>query len=206
VRRGQPGAQRELRVRAVDAGHPRVGDESELAFARHEHAEVLERADSDADAAGREDDVVGIACARVGRLAVERVALREQLAKAGLVLREGPVAAAGAAPGILDVDVQVDGDGSLPEQPTGRVARHRAAAERDYGRPVPPQGSAHGFGLEHAEGGLASLAEDLRHRPARLPLDLAVEVDELTLKAAGDLPPDGRLAGAHEADQGDVLV
>jgi hypothetical protein len=206
VRRSQPSAERELRVRAVDARHPRVGDERDLPLARHEPAQLLERTDSDVDAAGRQDDVIGVAGSRVRRIPVERVAFLEQGAKPALVLREGPVAAAGSPPGVLDVDLQLHGHRALPEQPASRLARHRAAAQGDDCGVRLSQRPADGLGLQHTEGGFAPLAEDLRDRPPGLPLDLAIEVDEFAPQAVGDLAADGRLAGAHEADEGDVPV
>ena len=60
VRRREPPAERELRVRAVDAGDVRVGDERDRAVAGDELAEPLERAELDVDAGGGEDDVVGV--------------------------------------------------------------------------------------------------------------------------------------------------
>ena len=40
----------------------------------------------------------------------------------------------------------------------------------------------------------------------QLALELAVEVDELAAETVGELDPEGRLARAHEADEGDVAV
>jgi hypothetical protein len=50
------------------------------------------------------------------------------------------------------------------------------------------------------------LLEDLRDRPAKLALDLAVEVDEPTAQALGHLQPERRLARAHEPDEREVPV
>ena len=63
-----------------------------------------------------------------------------------------------------------------------------------------------GFLLAHPELDLAALREDLRDRPAQLALDLAVEVDESPAQPLGDLQAERRLAGAHEADEGEVTV
>jgi hypothetical protein len=100
----------------------------------------------------------------------------------------------------------VHGHRALAEQPASRLARHRAAAQGDDCRPRLPQRPADGLGLQHAEGGLTPLVEDLRNRPPHVALDLTVEVHELPSHAVGDLAGDGRLAGPHEADQGDVPV
>ena len=54
--------------------------------------------------------------------------------------------------------------------------------------------------------GFAALGEELGNRHPHNFLDLCVEVDELASDPRGDLYPDGRLAGAHEADQRDVPV
>ena len=60
MHRGEPAAERELRVGAVDPGDVRVGDERRRAVAGHELAEPLERARLDVDAAGGEHDAVDV--------------------------------------------------------------------------------------------------------------------------------------------------
>ena len=99
MRRGEPLAERELRVHAVDAGDVRIGDQRDCALAGDELRELLERAEGDVDACGGQDDVVQRARDRVGRLAVERQPLLVERAKAALVLRQRPSPAAHALPG-----------------------------------------------------------------------------------------------------------
>ena len=60
--------------------------------------------------------------------------------------------------------------------------------------------------LEHAELGLPSLLEQLRHRLPSGLRNLAVEVDEPPAEPLRDLGAERRLARAHEADQRDVPV
>jgi hypothetical protein len=50
------------------------------------------------------------------------------------------------------------------------------------------------------------LAEEPRDGPARRPLDLRVDVDDVTSEPLGDLLRERRLARPHEADERDVLL
>ena len=94
----------------------------------------------------------------------------------------------------------------LAERLADLRARHRPTAQRnDLWRAVPER-LERGLLLAHPELDLAPLREDLRDRLAQLALDLAVEVDESPAQALGDLQAERRLAGAHEADEGEVAV
>ena len=59
--------------------------------------------------------------------------------------------------------------------------------------------------LELAESRFATLVEDLVDRAFR-PLDLGVDVHELTSQPARNLRSGGRLAGSHEADEHEVEI
>jgi hypothetical protein len=50
------------------------------------------------------------------------------------------------------------------------------------------------------------VGEELRDRPPVLRLQLAIEVDEGPAEAVGHLCAQGRLAGAHEADEREMSV
>jgi hypothetical protein len=85
VRRHDAITERELRIRAVDAGDARIADERDPALAGHQGTKFLERAKGDVYATRCEHDVVGVASARVRRLEVERVAALVELVEGRLV-------------------------------------------------------------------------------------------------------------------------
>src|SRR5262249_3607546 len=60
--------------------------------------------------------------------------------------------------------------------------------------------------LVAAEGGLAVELEDLAELQPRILLDLAVELDEGNAELCGEPAPQGRLAGAAQADEGDAVA
>jgi hypothetical protein len=86
------------------------------------------------------------------------------------------------------------------------LGARRAAAEREHRRHRVGERLDGELLLVLAERGLAALREDLRHRGVELVLDLAVEVDEGPPDALGHFRADGRLPGAHEADERDVTI
>ena len=110
------GAERELRVHAVDAGDVRVRDERDRAVAGHELAEPLQRAALDVDAGGGEHDVVGVA-SRSRRRPRRRAA---RAARSGGGTRSRPAPAGG----------RCDARGPMPSRrrpADGRRRRHRRA-------------------------------------------------------------------------------
>ena len=189
MRLRQAGAERELRVHAVDAGDVRIGDERDRAVAGDELAEPLERAALDVDACGGENDVVDVVRNDVGDLCVERAPLGEQPPELRLVLRERAVASPHALPARVDVDVEPDRQ-RVPERIADRRRRHRAAAEREHDRPL----------LDRAKRRLAAFLEDLGNRLAGSRLDEVVRVD------ASDRASRRRLPRAHEPDERDALL
>ncbi len=203
MRRRQPAAERELRVGAVDPGDVRVGDESRGPVAGDELAQVGERARADVDAAGREDDVVGVARDGVGDPGVERRA--ELVAPPELVpvARERPGAALDPRPRRLDVHVEVDDEGAeLLQQPPRLDC---AAAHRHDARLASAADATHEPRLELPERGLAPRLEQLPDWAVRR-LDLPVHVVERPPEPSRDLGADRRLAGAHEPDEDEVTV
>src|SRR3989440_7712405 len=188
VRLGEPRPERELRVHAVDAGDVRIRDQRDRAVAGDELAELLQRAALDVDAGGGQRAVVQIACAHVGALRVERAPFLVQAAERRLVLREWPVASAHALPARVDVDVEPHGE-RVVEGVAHRRPRDCASAEREHDRLL----------LVRAERGFAVVAEDVGDRLAGGRLDQVVRVD------ATDGACGSRLAGAHEADDCDLL-
>ena len=204
VQRSGARSERQLRVHPVDPGDARVGDDLDRPVAGNELAEPLERAQLDVDPAGREDGAVQVVGPRVRSAIVERPALVVEPTEGCLVLRQRPVAAAGSPPRLPDVDVDEDREGPVAQRRPDLVGRDRAAAERDHRGRARAQRRKRVLGLARAERRLAAGLEDPRDR--LLALDLAVDVDERTAEPRRQLLAEGRLAGAHEADQGDVSV
>ncbi len=119
------------------------------------------------------------------------------------VPRERPAGAADPRPGRVDIDLDPGDEGSPREVLTRRLGEDRPAAECDHGC-----GAGQRLGddllLEPAELRLASL-EELADRAEAL-LDHFIRVDEGALRKARELAPETRLAGPHEADEGEVSV
>ena len=160
-----------------------------------------------ADSGGRQHDVVGVACARIRSVLVERQPLLEQLAKLALPLGERPpAAAAGALPRLLHVHLDEHRQRPLAKPACCRLRDHRAAAEGDDSRHRGVERLARELLLDRAELHLAARGEDRGDRRRRVPFDLGVEIDERTREAGGDPPAERRLAGAHEADEREVAV
>ena len=184
----------------------RIGDERDLPLAGHQLAEQLDRSDLDADAGGAEHHVVDVLRGCVRDLPVERHALLVERAERLFFPRERAIAPPHVLPGGPRVDLDVDRQRILPQRLADSGARDRAAAERDHGG-LPAGEPLDGRRLlEDAELELAAPREDLWNRLVQLALELAVEVDELASETMGELDPGGRLARAHEADEGDVAA
>jgi hypothetical protein len=206
VHRGEACAKRELGVHAVDPRDVRVGDEYDLAVAGNELAELLQRPDADVDGSGGECDAFEIGRDRVGGLAVEGLTFLIQRAEQPLLLGERPVEPANAFPGRRRLHLDVHRECLLAKGTADSRARHGSAAESDDRRPTLAQRLQRRLLLENPELDLAALREDLRDRPTYIAFDHPVEVDELAAESGGDLHAQRRLAGAHEADEGEVAV
>jgi hypothetical protein len=87
----------------------------------------------------------------------------------------------------------------------GCPGQHGAAAGGQHQAAAGGQFADH-VGFAPAEAGLAFDLEDPRHRRAGAGLDLVVGIDEAHAQPARQHAPDGGLAGAHQADQEDILV
>ena len=128
-----------------------------------------------------------------------------------LELRRGATGEHRPPPGAARALVEVD---ELAREPHDRaevaqglhaplVAREAAAGSDHVARLEPER--LERLGLELAEARLAVLAEDLGDR---LPLardDHVVRLDEAAAETAREQPPDGRLPGAHEAHEDNVV-
>src|SRR5262249_32830162 len=152
-----------------------------------------------AHAARGEDDAIGVLSSRVCGLLVERPTTLVAVAELAFVTRKRPAASLHARPGFVRVDVEVHRQDVQRVEEVARLdraARDRAwlAAHCDLAREP---------GLELAKSGLPLLLEQLPDRPFG-PLDFLVDVVERPSQAQSRLPAHCRLAGAHEADQGDV--
>ena len=123
-----------------------------------------------------------------------------------LVLREREITAADPFPGRADVDVELHGERVVAQGIADGRARHGAAAEGEHGGPLVLECRDGGFGLQHAELRLTPLLEQLGDRLPCRAGQLVVEVDEAPAEPLRDLPAEGRLARAHEADERDVPV
>ncbi len=205
MRGGQPAAERELGVGAVDPCDVRVGDERHRPVARNEVAEQLEQADARGDASGSEHDVVGVAGGRVCSLPVDGRPLVVEALELLRSVRKRPVRLACALPGESGLDLEQDRERAGLEQRAGALRKDCAAPQRDHRGVACLEQRLHDLFLHRAERGLARL-EELDDRLARAVLDLVVGVDELPAEPERDLLSDRRLAGAHEPDQGEVSV
>ncbi len=165
---------------------------------------LLERADLDVDTARCEDGAIDVAGACVCGVVVERLPLVVERPEGRLILRQRAVAAADATPGLLGVDLDEDRHGAISKRTADLVGPDRAAAQGDHGGCRRAQRFECVPRLSEAERRLASGLEDPRDRLNAL--DLAVHVDEGPSELLREELTERRLAGAHEADQGDVTV
>ena len=117
--------------------------------------------------------------------------------------RQRPPGLGGTRPRGRPVDVEPHDQRALAQQRARRRIAERPAAERDHGCVRAGQERRGDRGLARAEGRLALLRELLGDPRACLVLDLAIEIDVRASQTPGEGPPDGRLAGAHEAGEHD---
>jgi hypothetical protein len=152
-----------------------------------------------------EQDVLDISRRSGARLEVQRLPVPVQAAEGLLVACKRSIGRAGTAPRLLDIDLDPDVQRATREHVPRPLRHHCAPAERDHERVLVRQHLSGKLLLDAPELGLAALVEDLCDRAMPL-LDLLVEIDELTLREASNLPSNCRLARPHEADEGDVLA
>ena len=204
VARTRPRSERKLDVHAVDPGDPRVADDLDRPLAGNELAETLERTGLAVDTARSEDGTIDIPRSCIRGVVVERLPLLVQRPEGRLVLGQRPVAAADAAPGLLGIDLDEDRHGAISERRTNLIDSDCATAQRYHCWGHRAQGVDRVLRLAEPEGSLTSGLEDPRDRLH--PLDLGVDVDERPPEPFRQGFAEGRFAGAHEADQGDVTV
>ena len=154
--------------------------------------------------AGDEDRGVDVVGARVRGIVVERPPLLVQRPERGRVLRERPVAALDAVPGLLGTDLDEDRQGSIAQGLSDLVRPDGPSAEGDHGRARRVERLAGELRLAQTKRCLAPGFEDLRDR--LLTLDLPVDIHERTAELLRERAAERRLARPHEADQGDVTV
>ena len=140
---------------------------------------------------------------RIGGVAIVGAALLPQPIEARAIGRQRPGGVDGARPRGRPVDVEPHHQRALTQQRARRGIPERAAAERDDGCVRARQERRGDRGLARAEGRLALLRELLGDPRARLVLHLAIEIGVRASQTPGEGPPDGRLAGAHEAGEHD---
>jgi len=185
--------------------HRRVCEHLDLTR-RHELCEPRDASLLDDDPGGGQHDRLRLRGGHVRALLVERPAPLVEPPEALLVPRQWPPAAADTSPGRRRIDVDPHRQRLLAQRPPDARRLDRAAPERQNRRPLVLERLDRRVSLEHAELGLPSLLEQLRHRlPGRL-RNLAVEVDEPPAEPLRDLGAERRLARAHEADERDVPV
>ena len=205
MHRDKATTERDLRVGAVDPGHPCVADERRVATGC-ELAEATERAGLDVDRRCREDDLIDVVRDLVRRLGIHGRALREERAELELVLRERAALVANPVPGLTGVDLDMDRERALAKRAAHLRGTERAAAEREHrGRRRVQPLDGH-LGLLRSEERLAFHLEQLPDRAPGEALELPVDVDERPGEPFRDLPAERRLACAHKTHERDVLV
>ena len=198
--------ERELGPHAVDAGDVRVGHERERAVAWDEVAEGVQPVGLDVHPRGGEHDAVHVERRGVGDVVVDGLPLAMEGAEGVGIARQRPVGALDPGPRRLGVDVEQHREGARRERRARALGEDGPAAERHDDGLAVAEHVVDGRLLERAEGGLPVVLEELRDRPARAGLQLAVEIDEAPPEPCGGLAPEGRLARAHEPRERDVTA
>jgi hypothetical protein len=172
----------------------RIGDERHSPLTGDELAEPLQGALLDVDSGSGEHDVVGIPRNGVGDFRIDRPSLLVEALELLVAPGERTVAPLHALPGNVDVDVDPDHRRVLLQQRTHLRRRDRTAAEIDDDRLRAREHLTGDLGLSRPERRLA-LVQQLE-RDIRVGLHMR----------QAERPGDRRLAGAHEADEREVLV
>jgi len=189
----------DLRIRAVDSGDDRLGDERGRLL--DEALELLQRPALDMDAGRRQNDAVRVRCGRVGHSSIEGPALVVETAERLLVLTQRTVAPFHPLPRGIDVDVDQD-----RERAPGRRLAHQRRLDR------PPAECEH----RRLRLGEKLTRSNLLDRPERLltlceqrgdvDAELVVDIDGAAPQPLRHRRGKGRLAGAHEADEDEMAV
>ena len=137
---------------------------------------------------------------------VDRLARFEQAADGRCRVRGLQQRPVGAAPDALhdhvDVGLEPDRDRLVADAVAGLLAHEGAAAGGDHGRAAVEQPRDHPR-LAIPEIRLAMGFENIRDRHAGRRLDLDIGIEKRQAQPGRQPPADGRLAGAHHADQHD---
>ena len=171
-----------------------------------QHVALGSRSRLDPDAEPREDDVLEVACPGVGYLVVEALAPFVELPELLLVACERPRRAGDPVPRRIDLDLHQHGERVLAEGLPDRRRLDRAAASAT----TAGRSRLSVLRVSSASSTLKPLSPSRRKRSgdraARGLLDLPVEVEERPSDQVGDARAERGLAGAHEADEGEVAV
>ncbi len=173
---------------------------------REQHVALRPRTGLDLDAESGEHNAVEVAGPRVRRLLIEAPTPLVELPELLGILGERPHRLRDAIPRRVDVDLHQHGQRVLSERLADCRRLDRTPTERNHGGPFTfehPHGLAR---LEHPEARLAFVPKEVGDRAPHGLLDLLVEVEELPADQVGHAGAERRLAGAHEADEGDVAV
>jgi hypothetical protein len=180
-----------------------IADECDGAVPGHEVAQALVGTRLHVDRRRRQHDVVHVISRGIRDLGVDGRPLVVERPKGRDVAGERAIASADPPPRLADVDRDQHRSCVEPKVGANHLGGDRAPAEGDHQRRPRRQGP-NGIGLfEKPE---VAAVEELGDRNALRFLDRLVEIDEVALQRFRHLSAQCRLAGAHEADQRDVLV
>src|SRR4051812_6869732 len=143
---------------------------------------------------------------RVGDLVVETASPLVERVELRLVLCKRAIAATASLPGGLGVDLEEDGERAVAQLVLDRRRLHGPAAEGDHSRIRQAEGCDRVTLFLQAELGFSAALKEIGNRRAQILLEVPVEIDERTPETIRDLGPERRLAGAHEADEGEVTL
>src|SRR5918996_3355617 len=193
----------EVAVELVDA---RIDHELDVAVVRNEPAEAVAGSRPDVDACCSQDRVLQIARVRIRDAFVQRRALLVEGPELRRVARERPHAGMHAPPSFLRGGLEQDCERMLAESDARQLRAERAASELDDCGDSSREGLHRRALLQLAERVLTTLREEIRDRDLTLLLDDRVDRDERPAELRGETGAEGRLPGAHEADERNVAI
>jgi len=140
-----------------------------------------------------------------GAFAVQVGALRMEMRQilAGLPVRDRPVGALMfyTHPYRIEWGIDEDRDGLFAEEITVRPSQDDSSSRSDYGRRTDGSDGGENGSLDFAKRRFPAFCEDIRDGPPGGGHHFVIDIVERPLKGFGKASPDGRLSGAHEADE-----